>query len=185
MKYIISESKLKELIKEQDSDFYKKIIFEYWDTFGPSINQDMFDLLGITFNKSSIKREDVRRWLREYLGEDNIKEIINNFLNRKEHRIINCGGYNFDFTIINKINYKIENDEYFFNIMVNDVDGTVILIMLDNSNLKIGDARKKDYGFEIEEEVKDCIYEYLVDNLEIKTGISFTIDEVKYESDTY
>jgi hypothetical protein len=40
-----------------------------------------------------------------------------------------------------------------------------------------------DFGWEVEGEIEDCIYEYIVKNIEDKTGISFTMEYVKFKSD--
>ena len=57
-------------------------------------------------------------------------------------------------------------------IMVNDEDGTVELIMVDNSEHRLADIINDDeIGWEIEYEIRDCVTDYLKINVEDKFGV--------------
>jgi hypothetical protein len=176
MKVRITEEQFEKL---QEIDSYKNMIFKYWDKFGPGISKEMIKLFGISFGKSSIRMTDLQRWLREYLGEEKIKESSKSFLENKEHHINDCGGYDFYFTF----NHSFEDGQYLFDITVDDIRGTVILIMTDGTIHKIKDARNEEFGWEIENEVEDCIHDYISKNLEDKTGVPFVFEKLTYKSD--
>ena len=176
MKVKITEQQLNNL---QEVESYKNMIFKYWDKFGPGISDDMIKLFGITFGKSSLRMTDLQRWLREYLGDDKIKEISKSFLEQKQHHINDCGGYEFYFTLT----HKFEDGEYLFDVVVNDIDGIVILVMVDGSIHKIKDARNQEYGWEIENEVEDCVHDYISKNLEDMTGVPFVFEKLSFKSD--
>ena len=56
--------------------------------------------------------------------------------------------------------------------------------MVDGTIHKLKDARDNDeYGWEIENEVEDCVYDYLIQNIEDVTGYSFVVEKINYESD--
>jgi D-Tyr-tRNAtyr deacylase len=102
------------------------------------------------------------------------------FFDKKDHTINECGGYEFNFHIDN-----VEDDgsQFIVSVTVDDINGEVILIM-DGTLHKIKEMRDDpDFGWEVEGEIEDCIYEYIVKNIEDKTGISFTMEYVKFKSD--
>jgi hypothetical protein len=179
MKIIISENQLEKL-KQQE--IYKKLFFKYWDKNGPMIKDEMLKLFGVAQRglDEKIHMSDIQRWLTEYLGIDKAKEIASEFLRTKEHTINNCGGYKFNFTI-NKFMY--DDNQYEISLTVDDVNGSVTLMMVDNSEHNLKDAiNNDDYGWEIENEIEDCIYDYLSSNIEETTGLSFVIDQLRYKS---
>lgn len=181
MRVIITEDQL-EYLKERET--YKKVIFKYWDKVKPEITEEMLSFFGIgkfrAGKKSTISTTDVQNFLREYLGINKAKEIAYNFLKIKEYIIDSCGGYNFNFTIDK---YVYDETEFELTITVDDLNGKVVLINVDGNEVKLKTARDNEhYGWEIDEEIEDCIYDYISKNIEDKTGLSFVIDSVKYKS---
>ena len=182
MRIKITEDQL-DKVKQQES--YKKMLFKYWDKVGPGITDNTSKLFGFdaspgTENKTGVRMVDVQRWLTEYLGVDKAQEIAMEFFNKKEHTIDKCGGYEFNFTIDN-----VEDDgkQFIVTVTVDDIDGEVMLMMTDGTLHKLRDARDSDdYGWEIENEIEDCIYDYISENVENKTGISFVIGSINYKS---
>ena len=182
MRIKITEDQL-DKVKEQES--YKKMLFKYWDKVGPGLTDTMTKLFGFQYhgglkNQTGIRMVDVQRWLTEYLGVDKAQEIAMEFFDKKEHSIDNCGSYEFNFTIDN-----VEDDgaQFIVTVTVDDINGTVILLE-DGTLHKLEEARNSDdYGWEIESEIEDCIYEYISKNVENKTGISFVMDSINYKSD--
>jgi hypothetical protein len=55
--------------------------------------------------------------------------------------------------------------------------------MTDGTIHKIKDARNEEFGWEIENEVEDCIHDYISKNLEDKTGVPFVFEKLTYKSD--
>ena len=180
MKISITENQL-DYIKNQE--IYKNILFKYWDKTGPKITDTTAALFGIVnhygnLNKTGIRMSDVQRWLTEYIGFDKAKEIALNFLNKDFHTIDNCGGYNFNFKAYQ---VEINENECLMKILVDDKNGTVRLVNVDNSEFNLRDAiDNDDYGWEIENEIEDCMFEYISENVENITGLSFVIDSIRY-----
>lgn len=178
MKLKITEAQFN-MISEDESN--KKVLFKIWDKLGPKIDNDKFQIFGI--NKTygpQIKISDIRRYLREYLGKEKINEIISDLFSNKVHKIDNCGGYNFEFTT----KYSISDNLVILNAIVDDINGEVSLIMVGGDTYKIKDAMASDdYGWEIENEVGDCLIDYFSEKLENVTGLDFVVDNIKYESD--
>jgi len=170
MKIFITENQLERL---KQHEIYKKLFFKYWDKNEPIIKDEMLKLFGVAQRgiSDNIMMTDVQRWLTDYLGIDRAKEIAMEFFNKKEHTIDNCGGYKFNFTIDN-----VEDDgtQFIVTVTVDDINGEVMLILVDGTLHKLRAARdSNDYGWEIENEIEDCIYDYISENVEDKTGISF------------
>jgi hypothetical protein len=157
---------------------YKNKFFRYWDKFGPKYSDQMLKLFGLS--RGTIPSSVISAWLREYLGESS-KEIITKFFNLPIHTI-DCGGYDFTFTIDN---YKKDGHQFEINLTVDDIKGSVMLMMTDGTIHKLKDARdNEEYGWEIENEIQDCIWDYLIENIEMTTGYSFVIERINYKSDS-
>lgn len=179
MKIFITENQLERL---KQHEIYKKLFFKYWDKNEPIIKDEMLKLFGVAQRgiSDNIMMSDIQRWLTDYLGIGRAKEIAMEFLNKKEHTIDNCGGYEFNFTIDN-----VEDDgtQFIVTVTVDDINGKVRLIMVDNTEHILKDVRSdEDIGWEIEDEIEDCIYDYISENVENKTGLSFVMGSINYKS---
>lgn len=156
---------------------YKKRFFKYWDKFGPKFDEKMLKLFGLS--RGAIPTNIVYSWLREYLGTD-VEETLKEFLNKKVHTIDNCGGYDFTFTIDE---YEKDNHQIEISLTVDDIEGEVSLIMVGGETVTLRDGMDNDeYGWEIENEIEDCIWDYMVENVEIKTGYMFVFKKINYRS---
>jgi hypothetical protein len=85
---------------------------------------------------------------------------------------------NFDFEVVH---YYINNDiGEIYVILKPDVEnGTVALLMIGGEEENLGDAiNNPDYGYEIEGEIADCIYELLHDKITNTTGYEIGIEKV-------
>lgn len=144
-------------------------------------------------------RRMAKAWQREYLG-DKVKERLDSML--KGVHSISKEGYDFRFSIDR---YEISEEsrafpkgyfgkEHGYNYIFGSSDefvtaycsvlegGTVDIIMDDGRTMNIEDAvEDKEIGFEITADIKDCIIEYLYDNLRIndKTGFNFEVEMPK------
>jgi len=174
MKILISESQYNRLVEDIESPMdslvkYKPVCFKYWDRFGPGITNKMVNVLGI---KKYVGRFEYNKvlyqWLREYIGVENTINKTYEYLKNDGHHVI-CGGYDFTFEVPD-IEFIGEIGD--LTIMVNDEDGTVDLIMVDNSSHKISDIiNDEEIGWEIKDEVMECVADYLKINVEDKFGV--------------
>ena len=176
MRIRITEDQL-DKVKELES--YKKAVFKYWDKFGPGINKTMTAMFGFGDRTTPVGMPHIQSWLREYLGE-NSSSIMKKFFSNPEYKV-DCGGYDFTFKIDN---YHKDGHQFEITLTVDDIIGTVMLIMTDGTIHKLKDARDSDdYGWEIENEIEDCIYDYFIEQIENTTGFSFVVDKINYKSD--
>jgi hypothetical protein len=176
MRIRITEDQL-DKIKELES--YKKAVFRYWDKFGPGINKTMTAMFGFDNRTTPVGILLLQSWLREYLGEDS-SGIMEKFFSKPEHKI-DCGAYDFTFMINN---YYIDRHQFEIFLTVDDIRGTVMLLATDGTIYKLKDARNnEDYGWEVENEISLCIYEYFVEQIENTTGFSFVMGRINYKSD--
>lgn len=174
MKIMLTEEQFDEVVEIES---FKKKFFKYWDKFGPKYDNQMLKLFGLS--RGTIPTNIVYTWLREYLGTDS-EEVIKEFLSKKVHTIDNCGGYNFTFTIDE---YEKDNHQIEITLTVDDIDGTVDLIMVGGETYTLKDAMESDdYGWEIENEIEECIWDYMVENVETKTGYMFVFKRINYKS---
>jgi len=174
MKIILTEDQFDEVV---EIGTYKGKFFKYWDKFGPKYDDKMLKLFGLS--RGTIPTGIVYSWLREYLGTDSEKEI-KEFLNKKVHTIDNCGGYDFTFTINE---YEKDNHQIEITLTVDDIDGTVDLIMTGGGEHTLNDAMASyEYGWEIENEIEECLWDYMVENVENKTGYMFVFKKINYRS---
>ena len=176
MRIRITEDQL-DKVKELES--YKKAVFKYWDKFGPGINKTMTAMFGFDNRTTPIGIPHLQSWLREQIGE-NGSGIMKKFFSNPEYKV-DCGGYDFTFMINN---YNLDGHQFEIFLTVDDIKGTVMLIMTDGTIHKLKDARdNEEYGWEIENEIEDCIYDYLSEQIENTTGFSFVVGRINYKSD--
>lgn len=174
MRIRITEDQLNTISEIED---YKKKFFKYWDKFGAKYDDQMLKLFGLS--RGTIPSSVIGSWLREYLGESSA-EIMKKFFSKPEHKI-DCGGYDFTFTIDN---YRRDGHQFEIKLTVDDIKGTVMLMMTDGTIHRLKDARdEEEYGWEIENEIQECIWDYLIESIEMMTGFSFVIDKINYKSD--
>jgi hypothetical protein len=176
MRIRITEDQL-DKVKELES--YKKSVFKYWDKFGHGINKTMLSMFGFNDRSRPVSMLQLQSWLREYLGE-NSSGIMKKFFSKPEYKV-DCGGYDFTF-IIN--NYHRDGHQFEIFLTVDDIRGTVMLVMTDGTIHKIKDAREnEDYGWEIDNEIAECIYDYFIEHIENTTGFSFVVGRINYKSE--
>lgn len=128
-------------------------------------------------------RRMAKAWQREYLG-DRVKDMLDSML--KGVHSISKGGYDFRFSIDRYEISSSRNSSYadeFVTAYCRVLEGgTVSIIMDDDRIMSIEDAvEDKEIGWEITIEIKDCIIDYLYDDLRIsdKTGFNFEVEMPK------
>jgi hypothetical protein len=180
MNFIISEQQQERL---STYDKVQKMFFRYWYKNGPKVDDLFFKLFGFTnigleYGGFMISKNDVYRMLRKWYGGDEAKYKAIELLNKKNYTINSCGGYNFDFDVVD---YEIDDDigEIFIDVKPDVKNGKVILLMIGGEEQNLGDAlNNDDYGWEIEGEIADCAYELLHDKITNTTGYEIGINKL-------
>jgi hypothetical protein len=180
MKFIISEQQQERL---SVYDKAQKMFFKFWDKNGPRADDLFFKLFGFSnfgleFGGFMLRKNDVYRMLRNWYGGDNAKSKAIELLKQKNYTVNSCGGYNFDFEVVH---YKIVKDIDEVHVIVKpDVEnGTVTFLMIGGEEENLGDAiNNPDYGFEIEGEIADCIYELLHEKITETTGYEIGVERL-------
>ena len=180
MKFIITEQQQERL---STYDKVQKMFFKYWYKNGPKVDDLFFKLFGFTnfgleVGGFMVSRNDVYRMFRKWHGGDEAKSKAIEMLNQKNYTVNSCGGYNFDFEVVH---YTIDEDTGEIYVIVKpDVDnGTVIYVMVDGESHTLRDALDNpDYGYEVEGEIADCIYELLHEKITETTGYEIGIEKL-------
>ena len=173
MKVILTEDQYERLKR---IGFYKKMFYKYWDK-KPVVDDTFINLFPL--KELGLSVLNIYPMLTEYLGEDNAKQMAMDVIN-KDHRINrgDCGGYEFDFQI-----EKVDEDSESFevNVYVSLKGASVALIMVGGELMTLEDALKdEDIGWEIKEEVENCIIDYIQDNILNKTGIIIRVQKLRF-----
>ena len=160
MKIIITESR------------YKNILFRYWDKFGGDINKQFILNFGLDNNNGDISYEQAYKYLIEWRGIEESKNLANTILLQNPHHIDDFGGYNFFFEVTDIKKWGLDDDEPFVTVKtkVDDLSGDVTI--MDGNTYNLSDALgNEDYGWEIEDEVNWGINDYFKEKITSKTGI--------------
>lgn len=176
---------MKFLVKESSAhsvEQYRKVFFKLWDKKGPKIDEDILKLLGFKYGQAEggrVRMSHVYNFLIEYLGESKAVSLTKELLLKNPHKITPKGlsGYDFEFNV-SKI---IEIDRYgvSVNVLVDDITGKVTLTMTGGETLYLKTALKnEDFGWEIENEIGETIYDYFVENITYKTGITVVTNKL-------
>lgn len=171
MKFIITESR------------YKNILFRYWDKFGGEINRQFILNFGLDNSGNDITYEEAYKYLIEWRGEKESKELANTLLLQNPHHINEYGGYDFFFEVTDIKKWGLNDDEPFVTVKVkvDDLGGEVTLF--DGNTYNLLDAlNNEEYGWEIQDEVNWGIDEYFKKNITSKTGIKLIFFRPDYTS---
>lgn len=171
MKFILTESK------------YKNILFRYWDKTGGKVDKTFISLFGLDNSDSDITYDQAYKYLIEWRGEKQSKELAKTLLLQNPHHIDDFGGYDFFFEVTDIRNWELNDDEpnVVVKVKVDDLGGSVTL--MDGEDKTLEDALDNDdYGWEIESEVDWALNGYFKDNITAQTGIKIIYDAPKYSS---
>jgi hypothetical protein len=171
MKLIITESK------------YKNILSRYWDKTGGKVDKTFISLFGLDDNNNDITYDQAYKYLIQWRGEKESKELAKSLLLQNPHHIDDFGGYDFFFEVTDIRNWELNDDEpnVVVKVKVDDLSGSVTLMDGDDKTLE--DALDNDdYGWEIESEVDWALNGYFKDNITAQTGIKIIYDAPKYSS---
>ena len=171
MKLIITESK------------YKNILSRYWDKTGGKVDKTFISLFGLDDNNNDITYDQAYKYLIQWRGEKESKELAKSLLLQNPHHIDDFGGYDFFFEVTDIRNWELNDDEpnVVVKVKVDDLSGSVTL--MDGEDKTLEDALDNDdYGWEIEGEVDWALNGYFKDNITSQTGIKIIYDAPKYSS---
>jgi len=186
MKILIKENQL-EALKKLES--MKKMFFKYWDKNGGVLDQTMFKLFGfdkITYqigDKYWLSKDEVRKWLIEWRGEEKSRQLLDKILNSNPYKVDNCGGYEFEFDVFH---YEVDSSyNVTIDVKIDDKRGRVMLMMLDGRMERLSDAiRNDEYGWEVENEIIDCIWVYFKDKVYTNLGYNIDVESWEFTSKT-
>jgi hypothetical protein len=170
MKLIITESK------------YKNILSRYWDKTDDKVDKTFISLFGLDDNDNDINYNQAYKYLIQWRGEKESKELAKSLLLQNPHHIDDFGGYDFFFEVTDIKNWELNDDEpnVVVKVKVDDLGGHVDI---DGDQKTLEDALDNDdYGWEIESEVDWGINDYFKNNITSQTGIQIIFDRPKYSS---
>jgi hypothetical protein len=170
MKFLITESK------------YKNILFKYWDKTGGKVDKTFISFFGLDDNNNDINYNQAYKYLIQWRGEKESKELAKTLLLQNSHHIDDFGGYDFFFEVTDIRNWDLNNYEpnVVVKVKVDDLGGHVDI---DGDHKTLEEALDNDdYGWEVEDEVNWGINDYFKDNITSQTGINIIFDRPKYSS---
>ena len=170
MKFILTESK------------YKNILFRYWDKNGGAVDKTFISLFGLDNNRD-LTYDQAYKYLIEWRGIEESKNLANTILLQNPHHIDDFGGYDFFFEVTDIKKWGVDDDEPFVTVKVkvDDLAGNVSLMNGDYKTLE--DAlSNEDYGWEVEDEVNWGINDYFKEVVTSKTGIKVIFYRPEYTS---
>ena len=170
MKLIITESK------------YKNIIFKYFDKFGGEVDVNFINMFKLDDRTGMISYEQAYKYLIEWRGEKESKELTKTLLLQNQHHINDFGGYDFFFEVTDIKKWGLNDDAPFVTVKVK-VDDLAGSVDIGGNDKTLEDALDNDeYGWEVEDEVNWGINDYFKDKITSKTGIKVIFFRPKYSS---
>jgi len=160
MKFLITESK------------YKNTIFKFWDKFGGKVDKLFIGAFGLDNSNNDITYEEAYKYLIEWRGIEESKELTKTLLLQNPHHIDNYGSYDFFFEVTDIKNWELDNDEpnVIVDVNINILDGEVTI---SGKTFKLDEAlNNEDYGWEVADEVNWGINDYFKENITSKTGVN-------------
>jgi hypothetical protein len=161
MKLIITES------------LYKNTIFKFFDKFGGEIDNQFINVFRLDQDNSIVTYDQAYRYLIDWRGIEESKNLANTILLQNPHHIDTFGGYDFFFEVTDIKKWGLDWHGKPFvtvKVKVDDLSGEVTI--MDGNTYNLSDALGNDeYGWEIEDEVNWGINDYFKEVVTPKTGI--------------
>jgi len=182
MKYVITESQHRQVIKEMNEETIKKVTTNWFKKQisqgeDPHIDGSLLMFLGT--KKYSTLYERLVKMLREFLGDGIYKaaeNITSKVFNTSDYPEIS-GGYDFQF--------KVDIVGSDMNVLMLHVDvlpgGQVDLVMTDGGVRDLSDAMwDNEIGMEVHSEADDVIYKIIEQEITDYTGFDYVIEDINY-----
>ena len=182
MKYVITESQHRQIIKEMNEETLKKVSTNWFKKQiargeDPHISGDL--LMFLSIKQHSTLYEKLLGVLREFLGEgayEAANNITSKVFDTSDYPEI-AGGYDFQF----KVNI-VGRD---MNQLLLDIDvlpgGEVDLIMTGEGVRDLRDAMFDDeIGMEIHHESTEVIYRIIEEEITDYTGFDYVVEDINY-----
>jgi hypothetical protein len=173
MKLIIAES------------VYKNIIFKFFTKFGGEIDSQFIDMFRLDSNNPILTYDEAYKYLIEWRGIEESKNLANTILLQNPHHIDDFGGYDFFFEVTDIKKWGLNDDEPFVTVKVkvDDLSGSVDI---GGDHKTLEDALDNDdYGWQVEDEVNWGINDYFKEKITSKTGIKVIFFRPEYSSRTF
>jgi len=159
MKLIITESK------------HKNIIFKFFDKMGGDINEDFISFFGLD-NRGELTYDQAYKYLIEWRGEEESKELAKTLLLQNPHHINDFGGYDFFFEVTDIKKWGLNDDAPFVTVKVKVADLCGEVTLFDGNTYNLSEELKdEEHGWEIGDEVNWGINDYFKEKITSKTGI--------------
>ena len=171
MKFVLTESKI------------KSVIFKFFDRMGGEISNEFNTFFDIDSQNRKLSIDDAYKYLIEWRGQEESKELAKTLLLQNPHHIDDYGGYDFFFEVTDIKKWGVNDDEPFVTVKVkvDDLGGDVSLF--DGNTYTLSDALKnEEYGWEVEDEVNWGIDTYFKKKITLKTGIKVIFFRPDYTS---
>jgi hypothetical protein len=150
---------------------------------GGKVDDNFISMFGLDDVNNYFTYNQAYKYLIEWRGEKESKELAKSLLLQNPHHIDDFGGYDFFFEVTDIRNWELNDDEpnVVVKVKVDDLGGSVTL--MDGEDKTLEDALDNDdYGWEIESEVDWALNGYFKDNITAQTGIKIIYDAPKYSS---
>ena len=160
---------MKVIINENNA---KGILLKLWKE-NPYLDPIQMKMFGLSANNVS-----VLDMFSKFLGDKEIEKRLNDIIKlRTDFEITDCGNYRFKFQITD---WSVNGNEIRIKCWVDVDNGSVVLIHDENGEERSLDdvLHNDDYGWEIRQEVEDCIGDWINDNIKLSyyTGLLMLID---------
>jgi hypothetical protein len=182
MKYVITESQHRQVIKEMNEETLKKVSTNWFKkqiARGEDPHIDGSLLMFLSIKQHSTIYDRLLGVLREFLGEgayEAANNITSKVFDTSDYPEIS-GGYDFKFKV-----EIIDSDEYQLMLEVDVLPGgEVDLIMVDGGVRDLSDAMwDNEIGMEVHSEANDVIYRIIDQEITDYTGFTYVIEDINY-----
>jgi hypothetical protein len=136
-------------------------------------------------NNSILTYDEAYKYLIEWRGIEESKNLANTILLQNPHHIDEYGGYDFFFEVTDIKKWGLNDDEPFVTVKVK-VDDLAGSVDIGGDHKTLEDALdNEDYGWEVGDEVIWGINNYFKKKITSKTGIKVIFFRPEYSSRTF
>ena len=157
------------------AELQKNILLDMWKERPEIDNAKLAALL--IFNHKQVSKVD--EWFREFLGPK-AEKIVHSLVKPGERHRIGKGGYDFDIRVEE---IKITAGSEYVDIHCEVLKGGDVTIFSqeDQPTLSLEEATEnEDFGWEIENEIRDCIEDYFYSAIGIRNKTGYSIDALEW-----